>query len=94
MSDSESPGGLAPGRTRYWVLITWPAFLAACVLEAVVFAMVDPGELHWPGRFFQATRQGAYTMAFFTFWAIAIACSALVLWLAQPTEKINGNLVD
>lgn len=83
-----------PGRTRYWVLITWPAFLAACLLEALVFAMVDPGELHWPGYFFQATRQGVYTMAFFAFWLIAMACNALVLWLSRTSEKINGNLAD
>jgi hypothetical protein len=80
--------------TRFWVLITWPAFLAACLLEALVFTMVDPGELHWPGNFFQSTRQGVYTMAFFAFWLITMACSALVVWLARPAEKINGNLAD
>ena len=82
------------GRVRYWVLIVWPAFLAACLLEALVFAMVDPGELHWPGYFFQATRQGVYTMAFFAFWSITMACSALVLWLAKAPPEINGIPAD
>ena len=82
------------GRVRYWVLIVWPAFLAACLLEALVFAMVDPGELHWPGYFFQATRQGVYTMAFFAFWLITMACSALVLWLAKAPPEINGTVAD
>ena len=81
-------------RVRYWVLIVWPAFLAAGLLEALVFAMVDPGELHWPGYFFQATRQGVYTMAFFAFWLIAMACSALVLWLAKAPPEINGTVAD
>ena len=28
-----------------WVV--WPAFLAACILELVVFAMVDPQDMTW-----------------------------------------------
>ena len=82
------------GRIRFWVLVIWPAFLAACLLEALVFAMVDPGELHLPGYFFQATRQGVYTLAFFAFWLITMACSALVLWLSRSAPEINGTLAD
>lgn len=78
-----------PGRVRYWVLLAWPSFLAASLLEALVFAMVDPGELHWPGSLFQASRQAMYTMAFFAFWLIVMACSALVLWLAQTASEVN-----
>ena len=90
-------GSAAPRKSqqvRFWVLIVWPAFLAACLLEALVFAMVDPGELHWPGYLFQATRQGIYTMAFFAFWLIIMACSALVLWLAKAPPEINGIPAD
>ena len=90
-------GSAAPRKSqqvRFWVLIVWPAFLAACLLEALVFAMVDPGELHWPGYLFQATRQGIYTMAFFAFWLITMACSALVLWLAKAPPEINGIPAD
>ena len=76
------------------MLIIWPAFLAACLLEALVFAMVDPGELHLPGYFFQATRQSVYTVAFFVFWLITMACSGLVLWLVKSPPEINGNLAD
>jgi hypothetical protein len=76
------------------VLLVWPAFLAACLLEALVFAMVDPGDLHWPGHFFHSTRQSIYTMAFFAFWFITMACSGLVLWLAKAAPEINGTLAD
>jgi hypothetical protein len=82
------------GRVRFWVLLVWPAFLAACLLEALVFAMVDPGELHWPGHLFNATHQGVYTMAFFAFWLITMACSGLVLWLAKAAPEINGTPAD
>ncbi len=68
---------------RRWVLVTWPAFLAACILEALVFSMVDPGEVHWPGQVSQAARQGVYTVAFFCFWLVSAACSYLVLWLEK-----------
>jgi len=34
---------------RNAVLILWPSFLTACLLEGMVFAMVDPGEVHWSG---------------------------------------------
>ena len=30
--------------------ILWPAFLMAGVIEMLVFAMVDPGDLHWIAR--------------------------------------------
>ena len=68
---------------RQWVLVIWPSFLAACLLEALVFSMVDPGEVHWPGQVSQAARQGVYTVAFFGFWLISAACSFLVLWLEK-----------
>ena len=72
---------------KRWVLILWPAFLAACLLEALVFSLVDPGEIHWPGQVSQPARQGVYTVAFFCFWMISAACSCFVLWL----EKVEGR---
>ena len=32
-------------RVKFWVLVTWPSFLAACLLEALVFSAVDPSEV-------------------------------------------------
>lgn len=72
---------------RYAALIMWPAFLAACLLEALVFAVVDPGEIHWPGRFSEPSRLSVYTAAFFAFWLIGMASSALVLWLAGSVPE-------
>lgn len=77
-----------------WVLITWPAFLAACLLEALVFSMVDPSEVHWLGHQLEASRQGVYTTAFFCFWLIAMASNALVLWLHKPAISVNDTLLD
>lgn len=79
---------------KRWVLIIWPAFLAACLLEALVFAAVDPAEVHWPGLTLQPSRQAVYTTAFFGFWLITIACSGLVLWLSKPPRDINDTARD
>jgi hypothetical protein len=85
------PGEPEGAGLRHVVLILWPSFLAACLLEGLVFGMVDPGEVHWPGFFPQPSRQGVYTLAFFLFWAISVACSGLVLWLAKPVPAVNGE---
>lgn len=79
---SEAP--LEAPCVRRGLLIVGPAFLAACLLEALVFGLVDPGEVHWPGHTVQPSRLGVYTLAFFSFWLISMASSALVLWLARP----------
>ena len=62
--------------------IVWPAFLIAGLLEALVFAAVDPHELHWLGHALPLSRQGIYSLAFFMFWLLAMASSALTLLLA------------
>lgn len=78
-------------KVRHGLLVVGPAFLAACLLEALVFAMVDPGELQWPGHTSQPSRQGVYTTAFLCFWLIGMACSGLVLWLAQAGETDKAD---
>jgi hypothetical protein len=40
--------------------IAWPAFLVAGMLEMLVFAMVDPQDLHWFGQPLEMSRQGIY----------------------------------
>lgn len=80
-------------RSTGWMLIAWPAFLAACLLEVLVFSMVDPGELHWPENFSQPSHRAVYSLAFFAFWAISTVSSGLVFWLAQ-TETVGEGLSD
>jgi hypothetical protein len=75
-------------------LIAWIGFLAACVLEGLVFSLIDPGEVHWPGRMPQPTRQGIYTMAFFCFWLISMASAGAALWLSSPPAQVNDTAAD
>lgn len=73
---------------KHAMWIAWPAFLLAGVLEMLVFALVDPGDLHWQGQPLAWSRAAVYTVSFFVFWAITAASSALtVLLAAQPAPQ-------
>lgn len=69
--------------------IVWPAFLVAGLLEVLVFAMVDPQDLHWFGHALEFSRQGVYTAAFFVFWAITMFSSGLTTLLSMSPFEVN-----
>ena len=75
------------GQRLMW--IAWPAFLVAAGLELMVFAMIDPEDIHWFGRPLDISRTGIYSLAFFFFWAAAFASSALTTLLAASPFEIN-----
>ena len=67
--------------------VGWPAFLAACVLELVVWAVADPLDVHWGGAPLGWSRQGIYTAAFFIFWGVSFgACLFTSLLHLAPAE--------
>lgn len=76
------------GLTRL-LRVAWPAFLSACLLQMVVFAVVDPAELHlrWGGDGPAWTRQAVYGLAFFLFWAAAALAAALTAMLERRGEE-------
>lgn len=74
---------------RHWMWILWPAFLLACLTESLVFALVDPGDLHWRGDAIDLPRQAVYTAGFFVFWLLATGASALTLLLSTPARTIS-----
>ena len=69
--------------TKTLMIVVWPSFLAACVLEAAVFAVVDPLELSWGAGPLGWTRQAVYTASFFLFWVVCLGSSLLALVLAH-----------
>lgn len=93
--DSPHPpkfGASTPRRnmwTHRWMWIVWPAFLVAAVLEMVVFAVVDPSNLHWFGEPVALSREAVYTLAFFVFWGMTMASSALTTLLAMSPFEVN-----
>lgn len=70
-----------------WIL--WPAFLMAGVLEMLVFAVVDPQDLHWLGNPMELSRQSIYALAFFAFWGITTVASGLTTLLAMSPFEVN-----
>ncbi|MFM2059466.1 MAG: hypothetical protein RLY71_3851 [Pseudomonadota bacterium] len=70
------------------VAILWPSFLMAGLLEMLVFAFVDPEELHWlGGAALDLSRGSVYTLAFFVFWLVVSLAGALShLLLIEPNE--------
>ena len=70
-----------------WIL--WPAFLVAGAMEMLVFAFVDPEDLHWFGQPIELSRQGIYTLAFFAFWGMAAMSSALTTLLTMSPFEVN-----
>lgn len=88
LQDPSDPTARLERRIRAWGLILWPSFLAACLLEALVFSVVDPAELHWPGHLGSPSTRSIYTVTFFAFWLITGLCSRVVLWLVE-SERPN-----
>jgi hypothetical protein len=73
-----------------WMWIAWPAFLMAGVLEMLVFAMVDPEDLHGVGGApLELSRAAIYTLAFFVFWGVTLVSSALTTLLAMSPFEVN-----
>lgn len=74
---------------RRLMWIAWPAFLLAGVIEMLVFAMVDPQSLHWFGQPLALSREAVYTLAFFVFWILTMASSALTTLLSMSPFEVN-----
>ncbi len=70
-----------------WVL--WPSFLVAAVAELIVFAVIDPADLHVFGVPVEAGRMPIYTLGFFFFWALGATASALTVFLQHSPIEIN-----
>lgn len=70
--------------------ILWPAFLMAGVLETLVFALVDPANLHWfGGEQVELSASAVYTLAFFVFWGVISTAGALTRLLEMTADDVN-----
>jgi len=70
--------------------ILWPAFLMAGVLEMMLFAVVDPGDLQWfGGAPIGWPRQAIYTVTFLIFWGAMAVSGALTALLTRGDAELN-----
>ena len=82
---------MVSGFQKRLMSVLWPAFLSAAMIEMLVFALVDPQDLHWAGQRLMLSREAIYTVAFFSFWAIGIVSNGLTALLAMTPEEVNGE---
>lgn len=73
--------------TLLTMMVLWPSFLMAGLLEMFVFGLVDPMEMNFFGAAQDFSRTGIYTLGFFVFWAIVSCASGLTMLLAWPILK-------
>jgi hypothetical protein len=83
-----------PQSLREWITVLWPAFMAACVLETLVFSGFDPRDIHFFGMNFETDRNTVYSVAFFAFWAVTTLCGLLTWILAQPAQRLDSDPVS
>ena len=81
-------------KAQQFMAIAWPAFLSACALQGVVFAVVDPLELLWFGQPLAWSRQAVYTAAFFVFWGCSALASGLTVLLARSDRAQRRDAVN
>jgi hypothetical protein len=78
-----------PRSVREWIIVLWPAFMAACMLEILVFAGFDPHDIHLFGLTFESDRETIYSVAFLAFWAVTTVSGVITWILAQPAAPID-----
>ena len=77
---------------RFMMQVLWPAFIVAAVAEGVFFSMIDPQELVVVGLHLADSREAAYTVGFFLFWALlSLGCS--ITWLLASDRTPPGSLL-
>lgn len=79
-------------RKNLFMLVLWPGFLGAIMLEMMVFALVDPLDLHVPVLGSSSTPLVLYTAAFFVFWIGTTIASILTSMLAEKASDIDDKL--
>lgn len=72
---------------RFMMHVLWPAFLGAIITTGVVFSMVDPLDLAWPGVKFDESEESAYTVGFILFWALFSLACGLTYFLGRTDRR-------
>ena len=78
---------------RRAICILWPAFLTAGVLDALVFAVLDPQQMRWfGGALIGWSSLTIYSATFLIFWAGVSAAAAMTALLMLSADEINGGV--
>jgi len=70
---------------RRVLLIIWPSFVIAGLIEMLVFTAAHPDDMKgFGGMLTEMSATGVYTLAFFSFWLLCALGSAMTLMLSPP----------
>ena len=76
---------------RILLCVLWPGFLTAGVLDAMVFAVLDPRELRWfGGGLIGWTPIAVHSVTFLIFWAAISAAAAMTALLLVSDAEVNA----
>jgi hypothetical protein len=74
-------------RKAIWIL--WPSFIIGGVAGTAFFAFFDPAILHLFEKAVGVGHLAIYSTAFFVFWFLAAASSALTCFLQRSAQELN-----
>ncbi len=81
-------------RFSAWMLVVWPAFLMACMIELVLFALLDPGLLvellQERAGAISWSRTTVYSLSFIGLWAAFMLSNTLTLLLSNA-NGLSGH---
>lgn len=80
--------------SRLALVVLWPAFVMAGVLEMLIFVVADPQDFAWfGGAPLGWSRQAVYTVTFFILWAVLAVSGALTVMFAHSaaSERISSD---
>ena len=74
------------------MMILWPSFLMAGVLEGAVFSVVDPAELRWLGQVpIETSPMAVYSLSFLLFWGVISTSGALTTLLCIDPDAVDSE---
>jgi hypothetical protein len=79
-------------RALHAAQILWPAFMAAAVMEMVVFSWVDPSSMRWGA--WQPDSQTTYSLSFLVFWAVITGASLISHWMMKVGPATEDLAAD
>lgn len=71
------------------ILILWPSFLVAGIVNSLFFTLFDPLEMVINGEAIFDNRVVAYSIGFFACWLFAGLSSALTLFFERGNEQVD-----
>ncbi|MGO4331544.1 hypothetical protein AB4Z48_38735 [Cupriavidus sp. 2TAF22] len=80
-------------RLRWLMWVLWPGFLVGGLTTALVFSMIDPGDLHFFGQPVEASREAVYTVGFLFAWVLCSLSSGLTLY-TMPTRLADTDELE